>query len=156
MTKKYNQSTKNITDTLSHLLRHHLTAFYDWESFDKAMEGIRALQVFRLSLWYFQACHQCLSSLTFLQPIQYSSIVLIWTVYDQANKYICLKSGLCWYLYASIGLFKTVKFVFKKEKNQNAIFLPFTCCSDNFRFALISKRFELCNWCWWHLKENSM
>ena len=30
---------------MRHPLRHHLTAFYDWESFDKAMEGIRASQV---------------------------------------------------------------------------------------------------------------
>ena len=50
MTKKLNESTKNITDTLGYLLRHHLTAFYDWESLDKAMEGIRASQVFRLSI----------------------------------------------------------------------------------------------------------
>ena len=29
-------------------------------------------------------------------------------------------------------------------------------CSDNFPLALISKRFELTNWGWWHLKENSI
>ena len=37
-----------MTDTLGHLLMHHLTAFYDWESIDKAMEGIGASQVIRL------------------------------------------------------------------------------------------------------------
>ena len=55
-----------MTYTLGHLLRHNLTVFCDWESFDKAMEGIRASQVFRISLRYFHVCHQYISNLTFV------------------------------------------------------------------------------------------
>ena len=119
----------------------------------------KALELHRFSDFYYNTFKPAINVYLVLHFCNLYSIpylVVTWTVYDQANKYICLKSGLCWYSYASIGLFKTIKFVFKKRKNQNAIFLPFTCCSDNFRFALISKRFELCNWGWWHLKENSM
>ena len=48
-------------------------------------------------------------------------LVVTWTVYEQANKYICLKSGLCCYLYASIGLYKTMKFVSKKRKKSECL-----------------------------------
>ena len=73
--------------------------------------------IFKPAIYVYLVLHFCN-----LYSIPY--LVVTWTVNDRAYKYICLKSGLCWYLYASIGLFKTMKFVFKKRKNQNAIFFP--------------------------------
>ena len=97
-----------MTDTLGHLLRHHLTAFYDWGSFDKD---------FHYAVNVYLVLHLCN-----LYTILY--LVVTWTVYQQANKYICLKLRLCCYSCASIELYKTMKFVPKTRKK---IRLPYFC-----------------------------
>ena len=86
----------------------------------------KALGLYRFSDFHYDIFKPAINVYLVLHFCNLYSIpylVMTWTVYDQANKYICLKSGLCWYLYASIGLFKTIKFVFKKRK----IRMPFFC-----------------------------